>query len=126
MAILTKDEIIALDDRGAVEFSPESWPDDKTILLRPMPIRLFEALIAKKGEDEFISNYEFMASSIVDQDGTPLFTIDEAQKFFGDKSMVAQNSIIKKILEINGMKKEVAADVAKKSVETPTSGSSEG
>ena len=132
MGILSKDDILAANDRKLESLHVQEWGG--TVLLRTLTGAErdeFEASTVKTGkngrQEQDMVNFRarFVALCIVDESGKRLFTTRGAIGMLGSKSVAALQKVFNKAAEMNGMTdsdiEEMTTDFEKADDEPPTS-----
>lgn len=132
MGILSKDDILAANDRKLESLHVPEWGG--TVLLRTLTGAErddFEASTVKTGkngrQEQDVANFRarFVALCIVDDSGKRLFTTRGDIGMLGSKSVAALQRVFNKAAEMNGMTDDdiesMTEDFGKADDEPPTS-----
>ena len=117
MKILTKQAILEADDRNRELVEVSEWGG--SVYIRSMTAaerdleerRIYDAQQGKKGS-EGMANFRarFLARTIVDEDGTPLFTMKEVDQL-ASKSFAVINRLFDVSQRVNGITAEETAAI---------------
>ena len=107
---LTKEDLLAFDDRPIEEFKPDHWPDARgTLLIRSPPmaavLNIANAQILT-GDDEVAllrAQDVFVGAGIVGADGVQLLTPDEAIRFIANMSPADALKLTQRVQELSGI-----------------------
>lgn len=109
MALLSKNDILSVNDRKTVEVHVPEWGG--SVLVRTLSGRErdeFEASTVKTNKGKREENFDnfrarFVALCVVDETGQRLFTSRAEVVMLGGKSVAALQRVFNKAQEINGM-----------------------
>ena len=118
MTLLTKDQILGIDDRDSVTVNVPEWGGDVKIAAMTACERdAFEASMLDtkgKGDAKRLQNFRarFVASCIVDDDGNRLFS-DKDIVALGKKSSAPISRLFDECRKLNGMTDEDVEELEK-------------
>lgn len=125
MAILTKQQVFAADDKKKELVTIEEWGGDVYVTtLSGMERDAFESSLSVKGDDgkrhEVLDNFRarLVAKTAVDDVGNRIFSEDDTFQL-GMKSANALNKVYNVALRLNGFSTEDVKELVKNSNETP-------
>ena len=125
MALLSKDDIFAVNDRKTEEVNVPEWGG--SVLVRTLSGRErdeFEASTVKTNKGKQEQNYDnfrarFVALCVVDESGKRLFTSRAEIQMLGNKSVAALQRVFNKAQELNGMTEQDVEDLTESFEEAP-------
>ncbi|AEV52072.1 hypothetical protein [Rhodococcus phage REQ1] len=109
MALLSKNDILSVDDRKTVRVSVPEWGGE--VLVRTLSGRErdeFEASTVKTNKGKQEQNFEnfrarFVALCVVDEKGERLFATRAEVSMLGNKSVAALQRVFNEAQKLNGM-----------------------
>lgn len=115
MAIITRDFLMThVSELKPCKFHVAEWGGDILIeRARARKVATYRERLAKENEEDTIG-LGFIIAFCVNEDGTPLFT-EADREWLGNQSASVINSIVSKIVEINGFRKEEQDEAEKNS-----------
>ena len=125
MRALTKEEIRKADDRKLVPLPIPEWSADGEeagVHLRPLSIDDAKRYSTESGKGD-VPPEELLIGSVVNPDGTPMFTAEDA-KWLKTKAMKVCERIAQAMSDINGISDEAQENTLKNSESAPSGDSS--
>ena len=132
MALLSKDDIFAVNDRKTEIVSVPEWGGE--VMVRTLSGRErdeFEASTVKTNKGKQEQNYDnfrarFVALCVVDESGKRLFNSRAEIQMLGNKSVAALQRVFNKAQELNGMTEQDVEDLTESFEEAPEGDSTSG
>lgn len=120
MTLLSREAIIKASDIPTETVHVPEWKGD--VIIRGMTLAARDA-IARRDQETRVSNAVLLAHCMVDGNGTPFFTPDEADTLLGQKHPEVVDRLTLVALRLSGLERQATA-IAEKNSDGEASGSS--